>query len=215
MGILAGFLRRVAIERGDFSPATCDAWYAGEAGWLPVPTLARELGLTEERLCRVSEALGIHERQFGIARVRYRAFSPEQAGLVRRTLASLLDRDGAADALGLPRRTFDALVAAGIVARFVRIGSGPGRDRFRPEDVAALAARLLHKVEAATEVPDGHLRLADLKRTCKTDPARSVAVILKGYAAPRGRTGPSVGDLLVPDPNRHRGDGMRARARPC
>ena len=79
VGILAACLRRVAVERGDFSPATCDAWYAGEAGWLPVPTLARELGLTEERLRRVSEALGIHERQFGIARVRYRALSPEQA----------------------------------------------------------------------------------------------------------------------------------------
>ncbi|MWV24682.1 hypothetical protein FVE89_22405 [Methylobacterium sp. 2A] len=210
VGILADCLRRVAVERGDFSPATCEAWYAGEAGWLPVPTLAGELGLTEERLRRLSEALGIHERQFGIARKRYRAFSPEQAALVRRTMASLLDRDGAADALGIPRGTFDALVAAGIIARFVRIGSGPGRDRFRPEDVAALAARLLHKVETATEVPDGHLRLADLKRTCKTDPARSVAAILKGYAAPRGRTGPSVGDLLVPDPNRHRGDGMRA-----
>lgn len=210
VGILAGCMRRVAVERGDFSPATCDAWYAGEAGWLPVPTLAGELGLTEERLRRLSEALGIHERQFGIARVRYRAFSPEQAALVRRTLASLLDRDAAADALGLPRDTLDALVAAGIIARLVRIGSGPGRDRFRPEDVATLAARLLHKVEHATEVPDGHLRLADLRRTCKTDPARSVEAILKGYAAPRGRTGPTVGDLLIPDPRRDRGDVMRA-----
>ncbi|UIY45011.1 hypothetical protein [Methylobacterium radiotolerans] len=42
------------------------------------------------------------------------------------------------------------------------------------------------------------------------DPARSVAAILKEYAAPRGRTGPSVGGLLVPDPNRNRGDGTRA-----
>ena len=55
-----------------------------------------------------------------------------------------------------------------------------------------------------------HLRLADLRRTCKTNPARSVEAILKGYAVPRGRTGPSVGDLLVPDPRRGRGDGMRA-----
>jgi hypothetical protein len=208
--ILASCLRRVVIERGDFSPATCDAWYAGEAGWLPVPTLAAELGLTKERLRRISEALGIHKRQFGIARERYRAFSPEQAALIRRTLTSLLDRAGAADALGLPRDTFDALVASGIIAYFVRIGVGADRDRFRPEDVAALAARLLRKVEVATEVPDGHLRLADLRRTCKTNPARSVEAILKGYAVPRGRTGPSVGDLLVPDPRRGRGDGMRA-----
>ena len=153
--ILASCLRRVVIERGDFSPATCDAWYAGEAGWLPVPTLAAELGLTKERLRRISEALGIHKRQFGIARERYRAFSPEQAALIRRTLTSLLDRAGAADALGLPRDTFDALVASGIIAYFVRIGVGADRDRFRPEDVAALAARLLRKVEVATEVPDG------------------------------------------------------------
>ena len=210
IGILAGCMRRVAIERGDFSPSTCEAWYAGEAGWLPVPTLAAELGLTEERLRRLSEALGIHERQFGIARARYRSFSPEQAESVRRTLASCLDRDGAADALGLPRDTFDALVCAGVIARFVRIGTGRDRARFRPEDVATLAARLLHKVEPATDVPDGHLRLADLRRTCKTNPARSVEAILKGYAVPRGRLGPTVGDLLVPDPRRDRGGGMRA-----
>lgn len=110
---------------------------------------------------------------------------------------------------GGPRDTFDAL-AAGIIARFVRIGSGPGRDRFRPEDAAAFAARRLHKVGIATELPDGHVRLTDLRRTCKTDPARSVEAILKGYAAPRGRTGPSVGDLLIPDPRRRHGDGMRS-----
>lgn len=207
---LAGVMRKVAVERGHFSLATRDAWYAGEAGWVPVPTLAQELGLTEERLRRVSETLGIHERQFGIARARYRSFSPEQAAVVRRTLASCLDRDGAADALGLPRDTFDALVCAGVITHFVRIGTGRDRDRFQPEDVATLAARLLHKVEPATDVPDGHLRLADLRRTCKTNPARSVEAILKGYAVPRGRLGPTVGDLLVPDPRRDRGGGMRA-----
>ena len=208
--VLASSMRRVAVSRGDFSPATCDAWYAGEAGWLPVPTLAKELGLTEERLRRVSEALGIHERQFGAARERYRAFSPEQAHLVRRTLASSLDRDGAADALGVSRETLDALVAAGILTHFMRIGSGSERDRFRPEDLTAFAARLLQGSETVPEVPDGHLRLADLKRTSKTNPARSVEAILKGYAVARGKTGPTLGDLLVPDPRRSRGDNMQA-----
>jgi len=59
-------------------------------------------------------------------------------------------------------------------------------------------------------VPDGHLRLADLKRTSKTNPARSVEAILKGYAVARGKTGPTLGDLLVPDPRRSRGDNMQA-----
>ncbi|WP_188312079.1 TniQ family protein [Salinarimonas soli] len=201
---------QVVIERGDFSPATGGEWTNGAAGWVPVPTLARELGLTDERLRRISETLGIHERQFGSARSRYRAFTPDQADFVRTTLSSLLDRTGAAEFLGVSRCTVGAFLSSGELKLFAVIGKDEARDRFRPEDLLAFQSGIMAGTRIISEAPPGFKPLSQVRRTCKTNPAALVAEELQ---RPDGalRVGDRLGDVLVPDPQARK-DMAAARA---
>ncbi|UIY43417.1 helix-turn-helix domain-containing protein [Methylobacterium radiotolerans] len=208
--LVASLMHRTAVEQGSFSRGTSTAWQSGEAGWISVPTLANELGLSATAVRRLSETMGFHKRQFGVARARYRAFSPKQTEMMRQALRSSLSRSEAAAALGVSRDTFNAFVAAGYIAIFARPGVGLNRDRFRSEDVAALAVRLLRDTELISEMPDRYLRLADLRRTCKTDPALSVKECLTRDMPLRWRVGPTAGDVLIANPHPASPDNMEA-----
>lgn len=202
---LAAILDRVVVERGQFSISTKRRWLDGEGGWLSVPALAAELGLTEPRVRRIAEILGIHEPQHGRGCERYRAFDPAQADLVRRTLGTLVGRFAAAGMLGLGRGPFDALVAAGEIKPFATFGNAGDRDRFRPEDLLAFAAGILADAAPVERVPDGYRRFGEVRRTSKTDPAAVLANVVRDGAAPRMRVGPLLADLLV---KARQGDGM-------
>lgn len=208
--LVASLMHRAAVEQGSFSRGTSTAWQSGEAGWIPVPTLAIELGLTERAVRRLSEIMGFHKRQFGAARARYRSFSHQQAETMRHALESSLNRSDAAAALGVSRDTFSAFVSAGYIAIFARPGVGLDRDRFRPEDVAALAAHLLRNTELVSEMPCGYLRLANLRRTSRTDPALSVRECFASDMPLRWRVGPTAGDVLIADPHSSLRDKMEA-----
>lgn len=209
VALLERAMTRVVVERGDFSRRTESEWANGSSGWVPVPTLAQELGLNVVRLRRLSETLGIHERQFGSARSRYRAFSPEQVDLVRGTLDSLVDRDGAAELLGVSRCTVGSLITAGEIKILMTIGKDQSRDRFRPEDIMAYRDRTLARAKLVASPPAGLVPLRAIRRTCKTDPGKLIRAQLRRTGGPM-RVGDSLGDLLVPDPQLGKAAAMAA-----
>ncbi|MGA0594268.1 TniQ family protein [Enterovirga sp. CN4-39] len=208
-------LLQVVVERGQFSTATSQAWRRGVEGWLSVPRLAQELGITEIRLRRIAEKLGIHERQFGSARSRYRAFSPEQAEQVRSTLRRLVGRDEAAALLGVTRSCFDALVANGDISVFCIIGKFGSRDRFDPEELARFADGILRHATRIETAPPETVRFGLLNRTCKTNPSHVLGPMVRSYGPILVRVGDKLGDLLVAQPRRHalRTSGQTSAAR--
>ncbi|WP_246736278.1 hypothetical protein [Enterovirga aerilata] len=195
-------LLQVVVERGHFSTATSQAWRGGAEGWISVPRLAQELGITESRLRRISEKLGIHERQFGIARNRYRAFSPEQADLVRSTLRRLVGRDEGAALLGITRSCFDALVANGDIGVFCVLGRCGARHRFDPEEIARFSDGILRHAKRIDTAPPGSVRFGVLNRTCKSNPSRVLGPLVRSYGPMLVRVGDKLGDLLVAAPRR-------------
>jgi TniQ len=76
--------------------------------------LAGELGIPEERVIKIAGALGIRE-SCSRWTIHYVAFSGEEARLLRRTVAELIDRDEAAKLLDVSRPFFDNLVHFGLV----------------------------------------------------------------------------------------------------
>ncbi|GJE54875.1 TniQ family protein [Methylobacterium thuringiense] len=197
--LFEGLLDRVLVERNRSEHGRRGNEPDRAEGWVPLARLASELGLPVGRLRRVSQALGIHAEPEKHMRNRYLMLLAKETDLVRRTVLTLVDRDGAAASLGVARSLVDGLVGAGLLQPFAGIGRWRHKDHFRPEDVAALARRLLSASTPVAAAPDGLVRLATLERTHRRDPARLITRLLDEGGASIPRLGPKVGDLLLPE----------------
>jgi hypothetical protein len=159
--------------------------------------LSGELGIPEERIRKIAAALGIRE-SCSRSSIHCVAFSGDEARLLRRTVAELIDRDEAAKLLDVSRPFFDNLVHFGLVCVFV---NGSGMDRFRRQDIRSFAASLIERAEML----NGHClsgkTLKEVGRASRTNPARLVQQLINGEMPILGRLGETFGSIIIPTQN--------------
>ena len=159
--------------------------------------LAGELSLPEERIRKIAAALGIRGSATRSS-IHCVAFSEEEARLLRRTVAELVDRDEAAKLLDISRPFFDNLVHFGLLRVFIRM---KGKDRFRLQDICSFGASLIERAERL----DGHRltgqMLSEAGRTARTKRARLVHKLINGEMPILGRLGETFGSIIIPAQN--------------
>jgi hypothetical protein len=166
-----------------------------------ITDLSNEFGISEPQIRKMAAALGLCSA-CSRSSIYYVAFSDEEADLIRRTIASLVDRDEAARMLDVSRRFFDSLVEFGLVSRFIRLTGDV--DRFRPEDIESFGASLVRKADKRDTLPPTGRLLRDVKRTTKTNPAKLVHQLISGELPILGRQGDTFGRIIIPARRYHR-----------
>lgn len=157
--------------------------------------LSKELGRSRVDILKIATRLGLCGA-FSPSSIRFVAFRAEETHLLRLTIASLVDRDGAAKMLNVSKRFFNCLVSSGLVRSFIRfVGS---RDQFRPEDITTFEKSVTEKVDKLDALPPGGRPLSDVKKTSSTKPAQIVQQLVSGELPLLGRLGDTLGSIIVP-----------------
>jgi hypothetical protein len=159
--------------------------------------LSSELRIPEERIRKIAAALGIRESATRSS-IHCVAFSEEEARLLRRTVAELVDRDEAAKLLDISRPFFDNLVHFGLVRLFIRM---KGKDRFRLQDIRSFGASLLSRAEKVDDHRLTGQMLSEAGRTSRVKPASLVQKLINGEMPILGRIGETFGSILIPAQN--------------
>jgi len=131
-------------------------------------------------------------------------------------MSSLVDRDGAAKILGIPRKLLNVLVHNGLIRLFIRDGGlGRTQDMFRPEAIRQFAARIVDSAKLLSSMPSNGCRLNRLRLRAKTSATEVVRRVLANKIAVLGRLGDKFGDVVValPEPQAAAGNDRFACAR--
>ena len=171
-------MKDIAVERGELRKKG-----GGPGKWITVQELAQEFGMKGERLRHIAHILEIRKKG-----LRFFAFEQNEAKLIRETMSSLVDRDGAAKILGIPRKLLNVLVHNGLIRLFIRDGGlGRTQDMFRPEAIRQFAARIVDSAKLLSSMPSNGCRLNRLRLRAKTSATEVVRRVLANKIAVLGR----------------------------
>jgi TniQ len=179
--VVKAALETVARRQGTYARQSTALEHAeSECAYLLREEVARRVGIQPRLVDRIAKRLNIH---VDVQRERFVMYARDDVDRIEHELSDALERDRAADQLGLSLADFKVIEAAGIVQPICRLGGGDAKhDRFRRFDLEALISSVATRTNAVG--PDDGLGFAAFVDAVRQSPGKIASMIGAGHLVP-------------------------------